>query len=290
MLEDYKKIYTEKANEIPGGWKDKSKNKIIRSYCQAKKDNSPLSDAYMAAIMLKYWGALTNFYRQSHSSKIKIEDCYDWLTEAILTVVNKPVFDDEYLYLTYKKTGEVRKKPNKLYGKENAPDIAMIRCLYSMRQGFYQASNYDVRKLNYMETHSIEDLVEEKKSYVLPSSNSLELEEHDSKVRNLIKNMFELKQYYKAFVMEGIINGDVFDIDEHGVSIFNKKKLAKHIRYIDDSYCDLLANYFDLDKKIILEAKSTLPSKTNNEKLYKIIDNSLSDLKLNIKTDLGVEA
>lgn len=290
MLEGYKKIYTEKANEIPGGWKNKSKSEIIRAYCQAKKDNSPLSEAYMSAIMLKYWGALTNFYRQSHSSKIKIEDCYDWLTEAILTVVTKPVFDDEFLYLTYKKTGEVRRNPNKLYGKENAPDIAMIRCLYSMRQGFYQASNYDVRKLNYMETHSIEGLVEDKKSYILPVSNSVETDEHESNVKDLIKKMFESRNYYKAFVMEGIINGDVFDIDKQGVSTFNVKKLAKHIRYIDDSYCDIISHYLNIDKDLILEAKSYLPNKTNNEKLYKIIDKALSDLKLNIKSELGMEA
>lgn len=289
MLECYKKIYTEKANEIPGGWKDKSKSEIIRDYCQAKKDNSPLIDAYMSAIMLKYWGALTNYYRKSHSSKIRVEDFYDWLTEAILTVVTKPVFDDEYLCLTYKKTGEVRKKPNKLYGKENAPDIAMIRCLYSMRQGFYQASNYDVRKLNYMETHSIEGLIEEKKSYILPVSNLMESEEHNLNIKDLIKKAFESKQYSKAFVMEGIIDGDVFDTVD-GVSTFNKKKLAKHLRFIDDSYCDLISKYFDIDKDLVLEAKKSLPSKNNGEKFYRIIDSSLSDLKLTIKDDLGLEA
>ena len=158
-----------------------------------------------------------------------------------------------------------------------------------MRQGFYQASNYDVRKLNYMETHSIEGLIEEKKSYILPVSNLMESEEHNLNIKDLIKKAFESKQYSKAFVMEGIIDGDVFDTVD-GVSTFNKKKLAKHLRFIDDSYCDLISKYFDIDKDLVLEAKKSLPSKNNGEKFYRIIDSSLSDLKLTIKDDLGLEA
>ncbi len=286
MLPGCKNIYKQTAERIPG-WDKLSKSDLIRKYCEFKNDPY-YADAYMSAIMLKYWGSLNKYYYgKSHSEHIYIEDCYDWLTQAVTYVTECQVWNKPYICKVLKTTGENKKKKNPLYGNPDGPNIALNRCIASMRLGFYQASNYDVRRVNY-NVASLDQLNEENQDYLTP----VELQEYNTNsdsliINNIIINYFNSNNYYNAFLLDGIVNGDVFDVSKTGVHTFNKKKLAKHLRYIDDNYCHIISKNFNLPDNKIIEA-SKVYRNLNTNKMYKLIDKSINDVKKTLKLELFV--
>ena len=285
MLLDNKNIYKKSADMIPN-WKLMSKSDLIRSYIKVKGDKN-LENSYISAIILKYWNSLNKYYYgQARSGRVYIEDCYDWLTQALIYTTNKHIWDQPIITHTYAGTNKTKSKPNPLYGNPDGPNIAMCACINSMRLGFYQASNYDKRKVNYT-TASVDKIIEEGKEIILPKEESNDLSMPDNLVvKQLIEKAFNSKNYYKAFVLDGIVNGDVFEIPKNeNKQIFNKKKLAKHLRYLNDDYCKTISTMFNLNSNEIIEA-SNIYKKLNSTKMYRVIDAVLDSLKPTIEKEL----
>lgn len=288
MLEAQKKMFIQEANNIPG-WEKKSKSDLIRKYCEFKaQNNKEEMNHYIAAIMCKYWGTITNYYRQPRSQRVYVEDCYDWLTTAVINITNHPYwFEDEVLKLTYVKTGEVRERKNPIYGKPNAPDIAMIKCLHSMRAGFYQSANYDKRKLNY-DTASIDSLIEDKQDYILPHDDTSE-EINNLAYKELIRGNFQSHKYDNAFILDAIINGDVFEKSkENGSYIFSKKRVVKYLKNLNLNYCDILGKEFNIDSNLLKEIIVKY-NKSSSPKLYNIVEKTLDNLKNELSKNLEVK-
>ncbi len=285
MLVGNKNIYKQIAERIPE-WKKQSNSDLIRNFVKYKNSDAYKADGYMSAIMLKYWSNLNSYYYgKARGNRIYAEDCYDWLTQAVITITNNHIWDQPYIHKKIKSTGKEVNKPNSLYNNPNAPDIALNICIKSMRLGFYQASNYDVRKINY-ETLSLDKLEEDENDYIIPvENNTFDI---DINIKHLVQKYFNSKDYASAFILEGILNGDVFEQDkkESNAQIFSKKKLAKHLRNLDDTYCKTVSKMFDIDLDKIIEA-SKIYRNINTNKMYRLIDKNLLKLKNEIKTELA---
>ena len=67
-----------------------------------------------------------------------------------------------------------------------------------------------------------------------------------------------------AFIIDGIINATVIDtiIDKSNKDAptvytqFNKKKLSKHIRNMDDNYCKPFSEIYDIPEVDVLTARN----------------------------------
>lgn len=286
MLQDQKKMYMQVADTIPN-WRAQTNSDLIRKYCEAKKtEDKQTANCYAAAIIVRYWGVITNYYRQPHSERVYVEDCYDWLINAFMNVTNHSYwFEDPVLKLTYVKTGEVRTRKNPIFGKSDAPEITLKKCITSMRLGFFQDANRDIRKLNYTAA-SVDKMVDDKQVGLLPHHRGIFETTESVYVNNILADTFKYKFYTDAFVLDGIVNGNVFEYNkEDKTQTLSKKKLVKHLRNLDDNYCTIIADELKLDKFEIIKASQPF-RKYGSKRLYNIIDKSLSNLKVKLAQKL----
>ena len=137
-LEFYRKAHEARASSIEG-WKTMNKNDLVNKYIEVE-DNAELADAYMSAILCRYWGIIASFRKNSFRSIHDETIYYDWLTYAVMRAIDKRRWKDPQ---------------NKLYNDPNGPDKVINRCLKCARLGWYQQSNRPGKKANHA-TESIE--------------------------------------------------------------------------------------------------------------------------------------
>ena len=265
MLTTYKKSYERCADLfITENWRKMNKNDLVNRYVEVEKDPQ-LANAYMSAIICRYWGAINKYYNSSYKS-VDVQTCYEWLIQAILWAVQ------------HKKWLE---PGNKLQNDPNGPDKVINRCIMSVRLGFFQSSNTDKRRQNFG-LDSLEGVEEsEAKAALVPAFESEELDEGTLSVRQLVDNAFDRKDYATAFVIDNIINYDVFKAvrDEEGVlhNTFNKKKLLHLLRAMNYNYCKTFAYYYNKPLDSVSQAVQECTS-LSRTRLKTAVDRSMRSL------------
>ncbi len=291
MLDAYKKLYEKVADEIPG-WRKLDKNTLINKYVE-NENNPTLKESYIAAIMCKYWGAISKYYQSSHSSGVTAEDCHDWLTHAVMyalahknwlkqystkkrvyldVVVKDPISGEERIEKQMKWIQD-NSMINSSYSDPKGPDKCMNMCIASTRSIFYDASNHMKRSINYQKPISIDSLYEKsdknkdagKSAIIKNMIDNIERDVSDinyksSPAYNLIKNAISKKNYTEALILDSIVNSDVFVKNADKKSSFSKVKLSKNLRSIDEKYCQLFSKMYDIDYKTVIEAVNNMKS------------------------------
>ena len=92
-----------------------------------------MKDAYIAAIMLRYWNKLDSYY---YKCKLVItpEEVHTWLTIAVMYAINKKPWENP-------KMG--------IYNDETGPDKVINRIIESKRLTFYQQRFFHPLTLNH---------------------------------------------------------------------------------------------------------------------------------------------
>lgn len=71
-------------------------------------------------------------------------------------------------------------------------------------------------------------------------------------LKNFIRDAFKNKEYLLAFMVDGIINYEVFDYERDSkgylYSQFSPKKLARHVRSLSPNYCERFADMYHLSE------------------------------------------
>lgn len=221
--------------QIPG-WRKVNKNTLVNKYIEYEHTNRELANAYMGAIFCRYWHNISKYYATSYQS-VSVETCYDWLVRSILYAIKRRPWTIP---------------ESNLYGDPAGPDKTINQVIKSTRLGFYQSSNTNRRKCNFGNT-SLDSLVEElgeaaplpEKDYFTDVPMSLDL-------KNFIRDAFKNKEYLLAFMVDGIINYEVFDYEKDSkgylYSQFNPKKLARHVRSLSTNYCERFADMYELSE------------------------------------------
>ena len=218
MLEENKRIYESKANTIVPDWKSRNKNDLIISASECTDER--LKDGYIAAIMLKYWSKIDSYYYKCKLVTTP-EDIHSWLVTAVLYALkHKPWENPKYT----------------VYKDENGPDKVINRIIESKRLTFYQQLNRYKRKINSAIT-SLDSLVEDYKDVFVPSYN----DSSNVECNNLVCMYFDKKDYFMAFMLDAIFYEDVMSKDG-----LNKRRLSVHIKNIDDIYCNIFADRYDI--------------------------------------------
>lgn len=242
MLEAYKKAHEDLADlYIKENWRTMDKNVLVNKYVEVE-NNPKLADAYMSAIICRYWNAINKYYNSSYKV-VDAQTCYEWLIQAILWAVQ------------HKKWLE---PGNKLQKDPAGPDKVINRCIASVRLGFFQSSNTDKRRQNFG-LDSLDGIAEdESKAGLMPSFESEDLDEGTMSINQLISSAFDKKDYTTAFVVDNIVNYDVFESfkDDGGVlhSTFNKKKLLRLLRAMNYHYSETFAYLYNKPLDNVTEA------------------------------------
>lgn len=265
MLDSQKRLYEQKADLIPG-WRKMSKNLLVNSYIQYEHDPK-YADAYMSAIICRYWGAISKYYNSSKNS-VTVEECYDWLIRSILYAIQRRDWLDPN---------------NKLYTDPNAPDKVINRVIISTRLGFFQSSNTHKRKCNYG-TKSFEGMLEENpesEDSILGNEDCQE-EEGWWDIKNLVQKAFKEKDYVKALMVDSIVYYDVFDrergADGYWYSQFNPKKLSRHLRNAGQRYCKTFAETYGVQEQEVQMAVQEC-KELSRTRLYTAIRRNLKALQ-----------
>lgn len=259
-LEFYRKAHEARASSIEG-WKTMNKNDLVNKYIEVE-DNAELADAYMSAILCRYWGVIASFRKNSFRSIHDETIYYDWLTYAVMRAIDKRRWKDPQ---------------NKLYNDSNGPDKVINRCLKCARLGWYQQANRPGKKANHA-TESIEQaadngfLNEDKESSEKISSVA---------VKDLVERFMKRGEYVSAFAVSGIVTRDVFDTtveDGKKYLSFNKKRLVKYLYNLSEDDCEDFSEYFNIPLDEATHAKDDI-AMLSRARLHTAVRRSLTNIK-----------
>lgn len=268
MLEEIRKNYIREANRIPD-WQTMNKNDLINK-CLDNKDNNLLYNSYLSAVILRYWGNIGKYYLASKASGFTIEDCYDWLIEAILYALGKAKWRDP---------------ENPLSKDPAAPDKVINRCIYSRRQLYYYLANRGCRKANYG-TVNIDKIVEE------VGDHATMLEDDSNELDNIYLNSL-ISSYFKKDIIKGIILNSICYDDcfavkkdkETKTTSFNFKlnRLSNNIILYNISNVNQLVKKYGVNKDELankLESIKNMSKTSLNKMIKQKIENLSQDKEL----------
>jgi hypothetical protein len=166
-----------------------------------------------------------------------------------------------------------------IYNDPNGPDKVINRIMKCTKVNLFQYVNRKKRKDAY-KIKSLDAISE------LVNDNTMEIVDREDELKNLnidfkmiIKNTFLLKDYFMAYMIDCILNENVFYYSkEKSCYEFNIKKLSRVICNIDESYCVRFADTYELDREDVIKTLKYFDKLNSNKLLYKI-EYSLQRLK-----------
>ena len=247
MLDDYRQNHERIATEYLGdSWRTENKNILINKCLEYENSNINLYNAYLSAVIARYFN-LVPLYTSKCSGAYSAEDCYEWLLDVIM--------------MSLKDRPWIPGSGNRLEGDKNGPDKYVNVCMKSRVQGFYQWSNAAKRAKSFTCQTSLENMLEATGDTNMPGDNKEESINSSIFVADIIKKRFSENEFAEAFIIDGIINFPCIDFEQDKntkkvYSQFNRKKLQKHIRSIDDSYCKTFSKMYKIPLGEVINAKN----------------------------------
>lgn len=277
MLEANRKLFEERADRAVPGWRKANKNDLINKYIEYEHTDRALADGYMSAILCRYWKAIDKYYATSYRS-VSVETCYDWLIRSVLYAIQRRPWVDPN---------------NKLYTDPNGPDKVVNRVIQSTRLGFYQQSNLPKRKVNFG-TASLDALVEDLgEAAPLPEIDDFKDLPMEMDIKNFIVDAFKNQEYLLAFMVDGIINYEVFErIKEPSGNVYSQfslKKLSRHVRSLSPSYCERFSEDYGPAEEDVEKAAKIVRS-FSRVKLQRIMNCNMKLLGRTKALALGAKA
>ena len=266
MLEqEYKTLYN-CASIIPN-WKTANKNDLANAYVD-NEDNERLKDAYFSALMLRYWGNIGRYYTSSKASGFSIEDCYNWLVEA----------------LSYSlKQRKWRDPSSSMYEDKNGPDKIINRCIFSRRQYYYYLSNTANRKANFhaLSLDDEENIDQDHNAYLTDYSylnSKLSLN-----ISTISYSLYRQNNWLESFLLSYLLLNDfstyVKTKDEWKLDKTSLTASIKKLSYDDFKYFVTSISENISEDKIKENYKELKEIKEN--KVRYVIDKALNNLKEN---------
>lgn len=262
MLDDYKELCRCSASVV-SGWEQLSKNDLCRA-CALNKENPQLHNAYLSAILYKYWNLIGKYYYMSANCATP-EDCYEWLLDSVLCCVNLAAWEDP---------------KSSIYRDPNGPDKVINRCMKCARLTYYQFINRKKRRDNFG-LLSIDELKEMFGNGVTePVDHEQEFDVSSIMIREHIVKAFLHKDYFVAFLLDAILTSDIFDIttdSKLGLCYqFNLRKLIRVLNKIDDDYLFVFSSNYELDLEIVTKGFQyikSIPNHTLRKKILQTFEN-----------------
>jgi len=270
MLDEYRRLYENKADSIlKEDWRKADKSYLFFKHLEHEKDDALLSEGYLAAVIARYWNLINSYYARGRGA-YDAETCYEWLIHCI----------------QYAKDHKPWAKGGNLEGQHNAPDKCINIYMSSMRQGFYQWSNAKKRADYFTQTTSLNKMTEETGDANLPIVDDTKALDEYLDIKNLVVKEFKSKNYMSSFLIDGIVNTACIDTikeknDPYIYTQFNRKKLSRHIRSMDDDYCSSFSKQYELPSEEVLLARDEC-KKVSSTKIYNLLNNTLTKLSKNL--------
>lgn len=256
MLKETYDTYVKYASGL-GDYQAISKTDLANGYCDAEESHDEIKmNQYYAALVLRYWYKIYEWNSTSKSSKLEIEEFSSWICDAL---------NIAFRYKSW------RNPKDKLYHDPNGPDKVINRCLFSIRNYYYQQFNKDKRKLNYT-CDSIENQVDGfgDSADAICSGATTESLDSTYTCKDVIQYLINNSKLVEAIVLDGICFQDSIKDGE-----INRHKLIKHMLGSNcSSYKEYFIKNYVVDEKQFNEVMDTI-SKMPNQKANKCVKKTL---------------
>lgn len=262
VLDDIRRTYEVSADCCIHNWREMNKNDLINAAVD-HADDKVLYNAYVSAIMCRYWYLINKFYYQN-SSSTTAEEVYGWLIDSVLYALD---------------CKQWRNPAKAIYGDPNGPDKVINRCMASARLMFYTASNCDKRKVNY-ETCSADMLQEEVGDAAFPAVEDPMFEDTIDISYDLVQQAFKRGEYFHCVVIDTIAHKVTYDITkENGLTYteFNPRKLARELRKCDETYCISFGQRYHVNTEELIPVATKIKN-YSSDKMYRWIGISIKKL------------
>lgn len=263
MLDEYKEL-CRRAAGVAEGWENLSKNDLCRAYV-ANKDNKVLQDAYMSAILYRYWNLIGKYYYQSANCATP-EECYEWLVDSVSCCVNLAAWENP---------------ESSIYNDPNGPDKVINRCMKCARLTYYQFINRKKRKDDFG-LLSVEEM-KELYGNGAPEPDDPTQEYDDSLfiIKNYIEDQFNRKNYFVSFLIYYILYANVFDVikvEDNKTSEFNLRKMCRVMTNLEDDELSAFSRDMKIPHDQVVKAYEYVKGIPSGN-VRKKVQNALEDLK-----------
>lgn len=284
MLNETKKDLTYYARKLEKPYEEYSIDELANAYCDAvDTNNKELKDIYISALILRFWFNIDKMYRSNTvAPSLDREDFFWWLYDAI-----------EYA-CKYRGWRNTEKNLNAQQCINKCIETIKLQKYYNLRLDKRKAVNYCVSLEDPVtvgdtsdDAQTVADKLEAEESFDDHSSDDVMMLVQSYINRNKIIEAIiidsiafnDVNRHYKKTIKTKNSAGEDYKYVEHS-SEFWSYKLVKTINELSSSaeYGAAFArqyNISDLKLTACLEALRNM----NNQKIYRSIDRTLSELR-----------
>lgn len=255
MLSEYKQLYEKSIFDKK--IKQTDKNELIRLYVDTENEK------FLTAAIYKFWYILNNKIYNNRSNKfLEPEDLYNMYIDAILETCKNKLWKDEN---------------HILYNDEKAPEKSINTIFNSEIINYFHACNRQKRKLSFEKISLSEYYEGEKGSY---SQDILKYMNRDH-IYELVVDFFNKKEYYCSYIIDLIVNGNIFDSKNNELKL-NRKKLKHYLMNLDEDYFHYFSEHYNIDLDKVMSSSKYF-SNVSYEQIEKKIDSNIKMLSHNEK-------
>jgi uncharacterized protein YktA (UPF0223 family) len=282
MLNDTKRDLTACARQLAKPYESYSIDELADAYCDAVDTaNETLKNIYISALILRFWHKIDKMYKaNSVAPSLEHEDFFWWLYEAI-----------EYA-CKYRGWKDPTKNLNAQQCINKCIDTIKLQKYYNLRLDKNKTVNYCTS----MDAPICDDGDDAEKTL----ADTLESEEPaydhgDDSVMWLVQSYINKNKIIEAILIDNIAfndvqkhfkkvvkttnaDGEVVRYTEHS-SEFWPYKLVQIISKLPDTYKSSFMTRYHISEDKLSTVLDAL-AKVNNQKLYKYLKSTISDLKV----------
>jgi hypothetical protein len=254
-------------------------NDLADGYCAATDiGDEELRNQYFSALLLRFWYKIPKLCMENQSLGIDQTDVFSWVTGAIIMACDK----DARAWQTNPKL--------------NAQQV--INQVLATR--FVAAAYYDSNLLKNQGRHlecSLDDPLGDEEGSTLGDiiADDKSATPGDDGVWAIIQDYLNKNKVIEAIILDNVAFKDVFkhekkivkSVDHEGnptkhteyYTAFWPFKLVKELGALDEQYVTYFLNTYSVSRKAFETAFAVL-AKANNQKKYKMVDATMTDLRL----------
>lgn len=259
MLKTYKEVFQNAVTMIPDH-KSLTQIELAEKY----SEGGLLQDAYLAAIVLRYWNIIEKLVYKDYGL-YDPKEAYDWFMDSLLYILRDQPWKDP---------------KSSVYNDPRGVEKTLNTCVKCSRANWFQASNRQKRKINH-NLSSLDALADEFKDAYMPRDLVIDNDDTNS-YKYLVLEYYNKQQYLLALIIDLIVNDlDLDKCKDNKTLIQNVKKC---VRSIPKDYAKIFAENYELDALQVEKSFSYIYNMSEH-KLRQSIENYIYKLKVILKSE-----
>lgn len=281
MLNETKKDLIEQARKLIKPYEQYSIDELADAYCDAADNNNEnLKNIYISALILRFWYTIDKMYKANTVAPcLEYEDFFWWLYEAI-----------EYA-CKYRGWKDETKNLNAQQCINKCIETIKLQKYYDLRLDKHKAINYctsmdtplggedDDAAKTLGDTLESDDVVDDFSSDDVMMLVQSYINRNKVIEAIMIDNIAfnDVQRHFKKTIKTKNADGEVYRYTEHS-SEFWAYKLVQIVSKLPNTYKNSFMKRYSISEKKLTAVLDVI-ERANNQKLYKYLRSTLSELK-----------